>query len=281
MAAADEAPAPRLESNFLVSSAWLAAHLDEPGIVLLQVGPDRATYDQGHIPGARFLPVSAILTERDGNINELPPVAHLDSVFESVGISDDTRVIIYGPPLAAARAFFTLDYLGHGDRAALLNGGLETWKAEGRPLSTGAPRVARASFTPRPQPERVVDAEWVRQHLGAPSVALLDARPAAQFNGAEEGPGVPRPGHIPGAGNLFWEEMIISPQDPVLKDPETLRTLFREAGVKPGDTVVTYCRKGMQASFAYFVARYLGYETRMYDGSFMDWSRREELPVER
>lgn len=273
--------APQLDSSLLVSGEWLAAHLEDPGVVVLQVGPDQAAYDQGHIPGARFLPVSAIVTDRAGNVNELPQVAHLDSVFESVGVGDDARVIVYGPPLAAARAFFTLDYLGHGDQTALLNGGLEGWKEAGRPLSTVAPRVARASFTPRPQPERVVEAEWVEQHLTDPSIALLDARPAAQFTGADAGPGVPRPGHIPGAGNLFWEELIISPQDPVLKDPETLRTLFREAGVRPGDTVVTYCRTGMQASFAYFVARYLGYETRMYDGSFMDWSRREELPVER
>lgn len=280
-AAEHAAPAPQLDSSLLVSGEWLAGHLDDPGVVVLQVGPDRSAYDQGHIPGARFLPVGAIVAERDGNINELPPVAQLDSVFESMGVSDDARVIIYGPPLLAARAFFTLDYLGHGDRTALLNGGLEGWKAAGRPLSTVAPRVARANFTPRPQPDRVVDAEWVEQHLADPSIALLDARPAAQFTGAEAGPGVPRPGHIPGAGNLFWEELIVSPQDPVLKNLETLRALFREAGVSPGATVVTYCRTGMQASFAYFVARYLGYETKMYDGSFMDWSRREGLPVER
>jgi thiosulfate/3-mercaptopyruvate sulfurtransferase len=195
-------------------------------------------------------------------------------------VSDGARVIVYGPPLAAARAFFTLDYLGHGDRTALLNGGLEGWKAENRPLSTAAPQFARASFTPSPQPERVVDAQWVKEHLGDPTVALLDARPEAQFTGAEPG-GVPRPGHIPGAGNLFWEELIMSPRNPVLKDPATLQALFHEAGVRAGDMVVTYCRTGMQASFAYFVARYLGYETRMYDGSFMDWSPREDLPVDR
>jgi thiosulfate/3-mercaptopyruvate sulfurtransferase len=275
------ADAPRLNSDLLVSGEWLAGKLNDPGVVVLQVGPDRAAYDQGHIPGARFLPVSEIVVERDGNANELPPVAHLDSVFEALGVSDDARVVIYGPPLPAARAFFTLDYLGHGDRTALLNGGLESWKAEGRPLSREEPQVARTSFRPRPQPERVVDAGWVAQHLDDPAVALLDARPEAQYTGAVAGVGIPRPGHIPGAGNLFWQELIVSVEHPVLVDPERLQVLFHEAGVRPGDMVVTYCQTGMQASFAYFVSRYLGYETRMYDGSFMDWSPREELPVER
>jgi thiosulfate/3-mercaptopyruvate sulfurtransferase len=91
---------------------------------------------------------------------------------------------------------------------------------------------------------------------------------------------VQRPGHIPGAANLFWEETIESPDRPALRGVEELRAMFEAAGASPGDTVVTYCRTGMQASFAYFVARHLGYEAKMYDPSFLDWSRRTELPVE-
>ncbi|HEY8484730.1 MAG TPA: sulfurtransferase, partial [Longimicrobiales bacterium] len=238
-------------------------------------------YDRGHIPGARFLPLSAIVVERDGLPNELPPVEHLDSVFEAVGVSDDTRVVVYGPPLAAARAFVTLDYLGHGDRTALLDGGLERWVAEGRPLSTEAPEVARGRFTPRPRPELVVDAAWVAARLDSPGIALLDARPEAEFAGDVAGAGIPRPGHIPGARNVFWQRMIRSPEDPTFLEPDTLRALLADAGVEPGDTVVAYCRTGVQASVAYFVARYLGYEARMYDGSFIDWSPREALRVER
>ena len=271
--------APRAESALLVSTGWLAEHLDDPGVVVLHVGSDRAGYDRGHIPGARFLPLDAIIVERDGNINELPPVAHLDSVFESLGVSDGTRVVVYGPPLAAARAFFTLDYLGHGDRTALLDGGIEAWAAEDRPLSTESPVTVPGSFTPRPRPELVVTAGWIKERLGDPYIALLDARPEDQFSGATPGAGVPRPGHIPGAVNIFWERMIQSTDEPRLRDVAALRALFREAGIEPGDTVVAYCRTGMQASYAYFVSRVLGYETRLYDGSFMDWSRREALPV--
>lgn len=272
---------PRVNQDLLVSAEWLAAHLNDPELVLLHVAPNQTAYDQGHLPGARLLPVSAILTDQEGNSNELPPVERLDSLFEALGVSDNSRIVVYGPSLAAARAFFTLDYLGHGGRVALLDGSAEAWKAGGRPLTTEAPRSARGSFTPRPQPERVVDAGWVSAHLRNPRFALIDARPRAQFTGSEPGDGVARPGHIPGAANLFWEDLLVSRGDPRLKDLQTLHALFREAGVSPGDTVVAYCRTGMQASFAYFVARYLGYQTRMYDGSFLDWSRRTSLPVER
>jgi thiosulfate/3-mercaptopyruvate sulfurtransferase len=277
----DNAPMSGVRSELLVSGDWLAGHLDDPDVVVLHVAPDRSAYDRGHIPGARFLPLSAIVVERDGLPNELPPVEHLDSVFEAVGVSDGTRVVVYGPPLAAARAFVTLDYLGHGDRTALLDGGLERWVAEGRPLSTEAPEVARGRFTPRPRPELVVDAAWVAARLDSPGIALLDARPEAEFAGDVAGAGIPRPGHIPGARNVFWQRMIRSPEDPTFLEPDTLRALLADAGVEPGDTVVAYCRTGVQASVAYFVARYLGYEARMYDGSFIDWSPREALRVER
>lgn len=279
--AASDAAAPAVRSEMLVTGEWLAGRLEDPEVVVLHVGPDRLAYEQGHVPGARYLPLGSLFAERDGIANELPDAEHLDSVFESVGVGDGSRVVVYGPPLAAARTFFTLDQLGHGDRTALLDGGLEGWRAGGHPLTTHEPEVARASFTPRPGPERVVDADWVLSRLEAPAVALLDARPAAQYSGADPGGDVSRAGHIPGAGNLFWEETLRPGDVPALKDPESLRALFRQAGVEPGDTVVAYCRTGMQSSVAYFVARYLGYETKMYDASFMDWSRRPELPVER
>jgi thiosulfate/3-mercaptopyruvate sulfurtransferase len=280
-AAGEPAGLPQVNANLLVSSEWLAGHLNDPDLVLLHVAPNRTAYDQGHIPGARFLPVSAILTEHEGNINELPPVERLDSVFEAVGVSDHSRIVIYGPSLSAARAFFTLDYLGHGDRAALLNGSIEAWRAGGRAVNTEVASIRRGSFTPRPQAQRVVDANWVSAQLRNPRVALIDARPGAQFTGVEAGEGIARPGHIPGARNVFWEDLLVSRADPRLRDIPSLQSRLREAGVNPGDTVVAYCRSGMQASMAYFVARYLGYETRMYDGSFLDWSRRTSLPVER
>jgi thiosulfate/3-mercaptopyruvate sulfurtransferase len=266
--------------DLLVSTAWLAEHLDDPGVVVVQVGRDRAAYEEGHIPGARFLELSRLVVERDGVPNELPAVAALDSAFEAVGVGDDARVVLYGDMggLSAARAFFTLEYLGHS-RVSLLDGGLEQWRAEGRPVTTEAPAVEAATLTPRPRPELVVDAAWVRARLEEPGVALVDARPPAQYTGEEAGEGIARGGHIPGAGNFFWRDALVSEERPVLKDRDALRARFAEAGVDEGDVVVAYCRTGVMASLTYFVARYLGYEARIYDGSFIEWSRRGDLPV--
>ena len=308
---------PNLQPGVLVSGEQLAARLADPRWVVVHVGRDRASYDAGHLPGARFLALSSIVTERDGLPAELPPVARLEQAFEEIGVSNDSRVVLYGDlgGLAAARAFFTLDYLGHTG-AALLNGGLESWRAAGREVSTAAVAApARGNLEPRPRPEIVVSAEWVRDHLRDTTVALIDARPAAEFTGETPGEGVVRPGHIPGADNLFWRNLLVSEQNPELRSNTVVFSLFglagartaeevqraqqqarrfqarrtvpgernpRQAQVQPrGTTVVAYCRGGVQASMLYFVSRYLGYETRLYDGSFVDWSRRgADFPVE-
>lgn len=317
-----EVPAPPVSNQFLVSVEQLQGRLNDPGTVVLHVGRNRADYDAGHIPGARWLPLSSIVTERNGLPNELPSAEALDAVFEAVGVSDGSRVVVYGDMggLSAARTFFTLDYLGQPP--AILNGGLEAWRAAGRPVETAEPAARRGAFTPRPRNDILVDADWVRSHLRDSTVALIDARPAEQYSGAEAGEGVTRPGHIPGARNLFWRNTLVSEANPTLRSPEVLRALYRLAGarfasdvrVQPrrdrpdyadtsaaarrqrrsrqqtrgpvpqpvGTTVVIYCRTGVQASWDYFVARYLGYDTRMYDGSFLDWSRRgADYPVER
>jgi thiosulfate/3-mercaptopyruvate sulfurtransferase len=319
-----EVPAPPVNADLLVSVSQLQRRLSDPATVILHVGRDRASYDAGHIPGARFLSLPAIVTERDGLPDELPSAEALDEAFEAASVSDNSRVVVYGDlgGLAAARAFFTLDYLGHPP--AVLNGGMEAWRAAGHAVETAAPAARRGSFTPRPHPELVVDAEWVRGRLRDTTVAFIDARPPEQYSGAEPGEGVQRPGHIPGAKNLFWQNTLATPANPVLRPPEVLRAFFRLAGgrfasdveyiperprYEPADTsaaarrarrqpqqrrpstprqqprpntVVVYCHTGVQASWDYFVARYLGYQTKMYDGSFIDWSRRgPDYPVER
>src|SRR4051794_1392241 len=111
------AAAPALRSDMMVSGDWLAQHLNDPKIVILHVSRDRNAYDAGHIPGARFVSLTDLAVTREGVLNELPPVDSLKTVFERAGVSDDSRVILYGDVsvLPATRAYFTLDYLGHGD----------------------------------------------------------------------------------------------------------------------------------------------------------------------
>lgn len=261
--------------SLLVSPAWLAAHLGDPRLVVIHADRERTAFDAGHIAGSRFLPLSAIVVERAGVPNELPPVAALDSVLEAAGIGDSSRVVITGDPLAAGRLFFTLDYLGHRG-AAILDGGTPAWVAAGFPVGGDPEPTTVAALTPRPNAALVVDAEWVRAHLGDTTVALLDARPPTDYAGT---PGSSPPtGHIPGAKSLFWKTTL-GGAPPVLLDRTTLEAMFDSAGAVPGRLAVTYCRTGVQASWLYFVARYLGRDVRMYDGSFAEWSAIPGAPI--
>jgi thiosulfate/3-mercaptopyruvate sulfurtransferase len=123
------------------------------------------------------------------------------------------------------------------------------------------------------------DLSWEAANSPRPSIALLDARPPEEFAGSRPNPSLPRAGHIPGAVSLYWMNTLDSNDDPELLPPADLRKLFAKAGIAPGRKVVTYCVTGMQASFAYFVARYLGYEAAMYDGSLIEWNKSPDAPL--
>ena len=283
------AAAPAVRSDMLVSTGWLAQHLTDPKITILHVSRDRMIYDAGHIPGARFVALSEIVVTRGGILNELPPAAALKSVFERAGVSDDSRVVLYGDAsiLPATRAYFTLDYLGH-EAAALLDGGLPKWKAESRPLAKETPEVKQGRFTPRPRPEVVVDINAVKDLSFAAtnspkaSPVLMDARTTGEFSGTTPASSeIPRPGHIPGAANVYWMQGQASKDDMSLLPEAGLRKLYEGAGVTPDRPVVTYCNTGMQASQSYFTLKYLGYDARLYDGSFSEWSNAKDSEVQK
>ena len=270
----------RPHPEFLVSTAWLAAHLASPDVVVLQVGRTDSAYRAGHIPGARFLPLSAVATTVQGIPNEFPPRGYLVATFRDLGVGDRARIVIYGddPGLFAARAWVALDLLGQSGRTSILDGGLARWTAEHRPTETTLRMSSMEPFTARWRADRVVTAAWVRSHLGDRRVVLVDARPADQYAG----------GHLPGAKSLFWVEDLVSRDDPVLKPIHTLHEeLWQATGADAPATrtVVTYCHTGMQASHDYFVARYIGYpDVRLYDGSFSEWTSltpAADYPVER
>jgi CubicO group peptidase (beta-lactamase class C family) len=267
-AIASAAPNP----SMLVSGDWLAAHLKDDSLVILHVGSQR-DYDAGHIAGARLVTLADIsITDASGLRLELPPVAALAESFGKLGVTDTSRVIVYaGTPAiqSATRVWFTLDYMGAGDRAALLDGGIGSWRAAGRPVSTEASPATPGKFTPHPHPELVVNAEWVRAHLGDKTVQLVDARTLEFYIGTDAG-GMPRAGHIPGARNVPYERLL--GENGKLQGTETLAS--------PAALTVSYCHIGQQATVIYFAARYQGLDARLYDGSFQDWSRRPELPVE-
>jgi thiosulfate/3-mercaptopyruvate sulfurtransferase len=264
----------------LVSTDWVAAHRDDPGVLLVHVAMLEMAPPTAFIPGAVALDYHAIETSEGGLSTELPPVEQLTTIFRGTGVDDGTHVVLYGPAPAhlAARAFVTLEYLGH-ERVSVMDGGIEAWQAEGRPTVPRPAEPAAGSFAPRVRDDVVVDADWIAARLSDPSIVPLDARPADQF-ASTRSRGSLRPGHIPGAGSLYFIELLESEDMPRLKPLPDVEALFAAAGAGAGKTVVSYCQIGMRASYNYLIARHLGYDVRFYDGSWADWGARTDLPVE-
>ena len=227
----------------LVSTVWLQDHLHDPGMIIFHVAGNRREYKEGHIPGARFLWTQALAYSDPDLTLELPSIAQADSVLKKLGVTEGVRIVLYfdnGNVSPATRVFYTFDYLGLGDHVCLLDGGMDAWKAEGRPLSSEIPEVAPGGSSPHLNREIVASCDWVRDNLKNREVTIVDAR-APQFYEGKSG-GMPRAGHIPGAVNIPFSSLVDSTNK--LKDPATLRKIFQQAGVKPGSRVVSYCHIG-------------------------------------
>jgi len=270
------------QASMIVSTTWLAKHLKDSGLVILSVG-QLQDYDAGHIPGALSLDFSDIRTMapegQEPNV-ELPPMAQLKEVFEKLGVNNGSHIILYVAKdqlTATTRAFLTLDAMGFGARTSILDGGFSLWQKEGRATTTDVRQVKRGKLDVCPQNDVIVTLDYVRDNLHHAGVDIVDARTAEFYSGARTSRGQ-RPGHIPGASNLPYGTMVDA--DGKWKPAEELRKLMEGVGIKPGDRVVSYCHVGQQATVIYFVARYLGLDARLYDGSWEDWSAHAALPAE-
>jgi thiosulfate/3-mercaptopyruvate sulfurtransferase len=267
--------------SLFVSTKWLADHMKDANLVVLAVG-DKADYDAGHIVGSQFIEYRTVGVKGETGLTlELPPMAQLAKLFSELGVSNDSRVVVYRLKdwlTQSARVVMTLDAMGLGANAALLDGSLATWKAAGRATSQEAPVVTAGKLTPCPRSDVIADLDFVKANLHQAGVRILDARDPKFYSGETARAGMVS-GHIQGAGNVYYNELLDA-QTGKLKPVEELQAQFRDAGVKPGDRVVTYCFIGQQASALYLVSRYLGYDTRLYDGSWDEWTKHPELPVE-
>ncbi|QIL03120.1 3-mercaptopyruvate sulfurtransferase [Sphingomonas sinipercae] len=266
----------------LVTTDWLADHLGDPDLAVVDAswhmpasgrsGSDE--YRQAHIPGARFLDIDALSDQSKPAPHMLPDAASFGRAMERLGVGRDDRIVVYdaSPLRTAARGWFMLRHFG-ARRVAILDGGLQKWLAERRPVKSGEPTPRHALFDAKATGGDVVAKDAV---LGAG--AILDARGKARFEGSEADP---RPGvaagHMPGARNLPYA--AVYNEDGTFRSLEDLRRLFDEVGVDPKQPFVATCGSGVTANSLIFAAHMLGNDSaRLYDGSWGEWGADPATP---
>ena len=282
-------PARAQRDQILVTTTWLAQHLHDPNLVLLHVGAD-GEYKAMHIPGARFADMDDVSVSEhtaEGLMLEMPTAESLRERLQKLGISNDSRIVVYyGSDWVSpsTRIVFTLDYAGLGGQTSLLDGGMPAWIREGGKVTDRLPAPRTGTLSPLHIKPIVVNAAYVKQHIGRRGVSIVDGRDASFYDGVQRGSahgGEQRAGHIASAKSVPFTQVTLD--NLLLKSPNELRELFTKAGVQVGDTIVGYCHVGQQATAMLFAARSLGHPVLLYDGSYQEWSRLtpvESYPVE-
>ena len=272
----------------LVSTDWLAKHLDDPKVRVLESDEDVLLYDMGHIPGA--LKIDWHNDLNDPLVRDYISREQFQTLVRRLGIDEDTTVVFYGDKNNwwATYALWVFELFGF-QRGKILDGGRAKWEAEGRPMVTEVPTVEPSNYMAQERNDARIRAfmsdvhEHVRKHG-----KLVDVRSPDEFSGAKlhmpdyPQEGAMRGGHIPGARNVPWSRAANA--DGTFRSAGELRALYeREAGLEPSDDVVAYCRIGERSSHTWFVLKYLlGYgKVRNYDGSWTEWGNAVRAPIER
>ncbi|WP_116597825.1 3-mercaptopyruvate sulfurtransferase [Primorskyibacter marinus] len=272
----------------LVSTDWLAAHLKDPDLRILDASwylPDtgrnpRSEYDAAHIPGARFFDIAEIADNRSDLPHMVPPVEKFMSRLRAMGVGDGHQVVVYDGMgiFSAARVWWLFRLMGQFN-IAVLDGGLPKWLAEDRPTEDMPPIVRDRHMTVRRQNHMVKDVTQVASASKLRNHEIIDARAPSRFAGAEPEPreGL-RAGHIPGARNVHYATLLND--DGTMKPPQQLRTIFEEAGVDLAQPAITTCGSGVTAAILSLALERMGKtDHALYDGSWAEWGMFPTVPV--
>jgi len=275
-----------VRTRVLVTTQWVADHLTDGRVKLIEVDVDTNAYAEGHVPGAIGFNWTSQL--QDQVRRDIISREGLEELLSAAGVSNDDTIVLYGDNnnWFAAYAFWLLRMYGHED-LKLMDGGRIKWVAEGRPLTKEVQSRARTSYRARETQENLrAFRDFVQQSVGRNDRVLVDVRSPAEFTGEILAPPglsetAQRGGHIPGAINIPWSQAVR--EDGSFKSPDELRALYQAKGVTPDKEAIAYCRIGERSSHTWFVLKYLlGYDrVRNYDGSWTEWGSMIGAPIER